>query len=182
MAKVMPRTLSGFMELQPSDQMKMERMMSALRDSYSLYGFTPLDTPVIESAEVLLAKGGGETEKQVYRFIKGDSDLALRFDLTVPLAKYVAAHYGEYLLYVRLRASGCVGRHEAQVYPSKRGKYKANNFRAYSKTICCAIRKAATVPGCKTAGESNPLRLPAGTHVTFGIYGTAIPLITSNPL
>ena len=91
MARVIPRTLSGFMELQPADQMKMERMTDALRDVYSLYGFTPLDTPLIESAEVLLAKGGGETEKQVYRFTKGDSDLALRFDLTVPLAKYVAA-------------------------------------------------------------------------------------------
>ena len=93
MAKVSPRTLSGFMELLPRQQMKMERMMEVLRRSYSVYGFTPLDTPVIESAEVLLAKGGGETEKQIYRFTKGDSDLALRFDLTVPLAKYVAAHY-----------------------------------------------------------------------------------------
>ena len=95
MAKVAPRTLSGFMELAPRDQMKMERMMQALRESYALFGFTPLDTPIIESAEVLLAKGGGETEKQIYRFQKGDSDLALRFDLTVPLAKYVAAHYAE---------------------------------------------------------------------------------------
>jgi histidyl-tRNA synthetase len=95
MAKVTPRTLSGFMELAPRDQMKMERMLQALRESYSLFGFTPLDTPIIESAEVLLAKGGGETEKQIYRFQKGDSDLALRFDLTVPLAKYVAAHYAE---------------------------------------------------------------------------------------
>ena len=95
MAKVAPRTLSGFMELAPREQMKMERMLQALRESYSLFGFTPLDTPIIESAEVLLAKGGGETEKQIYRFQKGDSDLALRFDLTVPLAKYVAAHYGE---------------------------------------------------------------------------------------
>ena len=67
--------------------------MQILRDTYSLFAFTPLDTPVIEAAEVLLAKGGGETEKQIYRFQKGDSDLALRFDLTVPLAKYVAAHY-----------------------------------------------------------------------------------------
>ena len=90
MAKVSPRTLSGFMELLPEQQMKMERMMEILRQSYSVYGFTPLDTPVIESAEVLLAKGGGETEKQIYRFMKGESDLALRFDLTVPLAKYVA--------------------------------------------------------------------------------------------
>ena len=62
MAKVTPRTLSGFMELLPADQMKMERMMAVLRNTYSKYGFTPLDTPVIESAEVLLAKGGGETE------------------------------------------------------------------------------------------------------------------------
>ena len=62
-------------------------MVEILRKSYSLYGFTPLDTPAIEAAEVLLAKGGGETEKQIYRFTKGDSDLALRFDLTVPLAK-----------------------------------------------------------------------------------------------
>ena len=95
MSKVNPRTLSGFMELLPEDQMKMERLMQTLRETYSLFAFTPLDTPVIESAEVLLAKGGGETEKQIYRFTKGDSDLALRFDLTVPLAKYVAAHYGE---------------------------------------------------------------------------------------
>ena len=95
MAIVTPRTLSGFMELLPADQLKFERMLSLLRDTYSSYGFTPLDTPVIESAEVLLAKGGGETEKQIYRFMKGDNDLALRFDLTVPLAKYVAAHYAE---------------------------------------------------------------------------------------
>ena len=90
--KVKPRTLSGFMELLPEDQMKMERMMQILRDTYSLFAFYPLDTPVIEASDVLLAKGGGETEKQIYRFQKGDSDLSLRFDLTVPLAKYVAAH------------------------------------------------------------------------------------------
>ena len=95
MAKVAPRTLSGFMELLPDEQMKMERMMELLRRSYASYGFAPLDTPAIESAEVLLAKGGGETEKQIYRFTKGDSDLALRFDLTVPLAKYVAANYAK---------------------------------------------------------------------------------------
>lgn len=86
MAEMTPRTLSGFMELLPKPQQQMERMMDILRRTYSLYGFTPLDTPVIEAAEVLLAKGGGETEKQIYRFNKGDADLALRFDLTVPLA------------------------------------------------------------------------------------------------
>ena len=89
---IKPRTLSGFMELLPGKQIQFERMLSILRDTYASYGFAPLDTPVIEDAQILLAKGGGETEKQIYRFQKGDSDLALRFDLTVPLAKYVALH------------------------------------------------------------------------------------------
>ena len=89
---IKPRTLSGFMELLPGKQAQFERMLSVLRSTYSSYGFAALDTPVIEDAQILLAKGGGETEKQIYRFQKGDSDLALRFDLTVPLAKYVALH------------------------------------------------------------------------------------------
>ncbi len=93
MEKIKPRTLSGFMELEPRRQIQMEALKDTLRRVYSLYGFTPLDTPVIEASEVLLAKGGGETEKQIYRFTKGDSDLSLRFDLTVPLAKYVAQNY-----------------------------------------------------------------------------------------
>ena len=92
---IKPRTLSGFMELLPGKQTQFERMLAILRDTYSSYGFACLDTPVIEDAQILLAKGGGETEKQIYRFQKGDSDLALRFDLTVPLAKYVALHYNE---------------------------------------------------------------------------------------
>ena len=95
MAQIKPRTLSGFMELLPARQVQFDRMVDILRKSYSLYGFTPLDTPAIEASEVLLAKGGGETEKQIYRFTKGDSDLSLRFDLTVPLAKYVALHQNE---------------------------------------------------------------------------------------
>ncbi len=89
---IKPRTLSGFMELLPGKQLQFERMVEVLRTTYASYGFAPLDTPVIEDAQILLAKGGGETEKQIYRFQKGDSDLALRFDLTVPLAKYVALH------------------------------------------------------------------------------------------
>jgi len=92
---IKPRTLSGFMELLPGKQAQFERMMEILRNTYASYGFAALDTPVIEDAQILLAKGGGETEKQIYRFQKGDSDLALRFDLTVPLAKYVALHANE---------------------------------------------------------------------------------------
>ena len=95
MSIIKPRTLSGFMELLPGKQAQLERMMQVLRQTYASYGFAALDTPAIEDAQILLAKGGGETEKQIYRFQKGDSDLALRFDLTVPLAKYVALHYNE---------------------------------------------------------------------------------------
>ncbi len=94
MSKTEPRTLAGFMELLPEDQILFEQMKNKIEKTYQKFGFLPLDTPIIESAEVLLAKAGGETEKQIYRFEKGDTDLALRFDLTVPLAKYVAKNYG----------------------------------------------------------------------------------------
>ena len=120
MQRIKPRTLSGFMELLPGQQSQFERMLAALRQTYSLYGFTPLDTPVIESAEILLAKGGGETEKQIYRFTKGDSDLALRFDLTVPLAKYVALHYGELTFPFRRYQIGKVYRGER----AQRGRFR----------------------------------------------------------
>lgn len=90
--KVQPRILPGFMELLPEDQIAFNRMYDTIRGVYERYGFLPLDTPTIELSEVLLAKAGGETEKQIYRFDKGDTDLALRFDLTVPLARYVAQH------------------------------------------------------------------------------------------
>ena len=120
MSKMTPRTLSGFMELLPQPQQQMERMMDILRRTYSLYGFTPLDTPVIETSEVLLAKGGGETEKQIYRFQKGDADLALRFDLTVPLAKYVALHYNDLSFPFRRYQIGKVYRGER----AQRGRFR----------------------------------------------------------
>ena len=120
MAQIRPHTLSGFMELLPEEQKKMQRVMATLRESYALYGFTPLDTPVIEASEVLLAKGGGETEKQIYRFQKGDADLALRFDLTVPLAKYVALHGGELSFPFRRYQIGKVYRGER----AQRGRFR----------------------------------------------------------
>lgn len=94
MAKTEPRTLSGFMELLPNEQILFNQMKEQIENTYKKFGFLPLDTPVIELSEVLLAKAGGETEKQIYRFNKGDNDLSLRFDLTVPLSKYVAKNYG----------------------------------------------------------------------------------------
>ena len=120
MATVTPRTLSGFMELLPAQQQQLERMMDILRTTYSRYGFTPLDTPVIEASEVLLAKGGGETEKQIYRFQKGDADLALRFDLTVPLAKYVALHGNDLAFPFRRYQIGKVYRGER----AQRGRFR----------------------------------------------------------
>lgn len=120
MDKIKPRTLSGFMELSPDKQVQMDKMRAVLAETYARYGFTPLDTPAIEAAEVLLAKGGGETEKQIYRFTKGDSDLALRFDLTVPLAKYVAANYGQLTFPFRRYQIGKVWRGER----AQRGRFR----------------------------------------------------------
>lgn len=120
MERIKPRTLSGFMELLPEKQIYFEKMLEKLRESYSLYGFTPLDTPVIESSEILLAKGGGETEKQIYRFTKGDSDLSLRFDLTVPLAKYVAMNYANLAFPFRRFQIGKVYRGER----AQRGRFR----------------------------------------------------------
>ena len=120
MERIKPRTLSGFMELLPAQQQQMERVMDILRTTYGRYGFTPLDTPIIEASEILLAKGGGETEKQIYRFSKGDSDLSLRFDLTVPLAKYVALHYNELAFPFRRFQIGKVYRGER----AQRGRFR----------------------------------------------------------
>ena len=120
MERVKARTLSGFMELLPRQQKQFDRVREILEKTYSLYGFTGLDTPVIESSEVLLAKAGGETEKQIYRFTKGDSDLSLRFDLTVPLAKYVALHYNELSFPFRRYQIGKVYRGER----AQRGRFR----------------------------------------------------------
>ena len=94
MNKTEPRTLAGFMELMPNEQILFEQIKEKIEKTYQKFGFLPLDTPILELSEVLLAKAGGETEKQIYRFEKGDTDISMRFDLTVPLAKYVAKNYG----------------------------------------------------------------------------------------
>ena len=120
MERIKPRTLSGFMELLPASQAQMNAVLDALRRTYELYGFTAIDTPAVESAQILLAKGGGETEKQIYRFTKGDSDLALRFDLTVPLAKYVAMNYGQLTFPFRRYQIGKVYRGER----AQRGRFR----------------------------------------------------------
>ena len=120
MTKIEPRTLAGFMELLPNEQILFNQMKEKIRKTYEKFGFLPLDTPIIESSEVLLAKAGGETEKQIYRFLKGDTDLSLRFDLTVPLAKYVAKNYGQLTFPYRRYQIGKVFRGER---PQK-GRYR----------------------------------------------------------
>ena len=114
MEKVEPRTLPGFMELLPQDQILFNQIKEKIENTYKKFGFLPLDTPIIEDSKVLLAKAGGETEKQIYRFNKGESDLSLRFDLTVPLAKYVAKNYGNLAFPFRRYQIGKVYRGERQ--------------------------------------------------------------------
>ncbi len=118
--RVEPRTLSGFMELLPQDQIKFNEIMQTIKETYELYGFLPQETPIVEASEVLLAKAGGETEKQIYSFQKGDKDLSLRFDLTVPLAKYVAQYYNELTFPYRRYQIGKVYRGER----AQKGRYR----------------------------------------------------------
>ena len=118
--KVKPKTLPGFMELLPNEQILFNKMKETIRDSYEESGFVPLNTPIIEDANVLLAKAGGETEKQIYRFTKGENDLALRFDLTVPLAKYVTEYYDKLSFPFRRYQIGKVYRGEKP----QRGRYR----------------------------------------------------------
>ena len=120
MNKTEPRTLPGFMELLPQDQILFNQIKETIQKNYEKFGFLPLDTPIIKDSKVLLAKAGGETEKQIYRFNKGDNDLSLRFDLTVPLAKYVAKNYGSLAFPFRRYQIGKVYRGERQ----QKGRYR----------------------------------------------------------
>ena len=117
---VEPRTLPGFMELLPHEQIQFNHIKNVIRHTYEQFGFLPIDTPIIESSEVLLAKAGGETEKQIYRFNKGETDLSLRFDMTVPLAKYVAKNYNDITFPFRRYQIGKVYRGEKV----QRGRYR----------------------------------------------------------
>lgn len=120
MQKTEPHTLAGFMELLPQEQILFNQMKDKIRNSYEKFGFLPLNTPIIEDSKVLLAKAGGETEKQIYRFNKGENDLSLRFDLTVPLAKYVAKNYGYLAFPFKRYQIGKVYRGERQ----QRGRFR----------------------------------------------------------
>ena len=152
---VKPSTLPGFMELLPPDQILFNKMLDIIRENYEKFGFLPIDTPVIEKAEVLLAKGGGETEKQIYRFEKGDTDLALRFDLTVPLARYVAQHFSELTFPFRRYHIGKVYRGE---------KSQKGRFREFYQ---CDI----DIVGNETLGIINDAEIPSVIYSTFKDLG-----------
>lgn len=117
---VKPSILPGFMELTPEDQILFNEMKDTIRRNYEKFGFLPMDTPVIEKSEVLLVKSGGETEKQVYRFEKGSTDMSLRFDLTVPLARFVAQYYSQLEFPFRRYQIGKVYRGER----NQRGRFR----------------------------------------------------------
>ena len=118
--QIKPKTLPGFMELLPNEQILFNKMKNTIQKTYESFGFLPLDTPIIEDANILLAKAGGETEKQIYRFMKGENDLALRFDLTVPLAKYVTEYYDKLSFPFKRYQIGKVYRGEKP----QRGRYR----------------------------------------------------------
>jgi len=155
MGKVQPRTLPGFMELLPNEQILFNQMKAKIEESYKNFGFLPIDTPIIELSEVLLAKAGGETEKQIYRFNRGDTDLSLRFDLTVPLAKYVAKNYGNLSFPFRRYQIGKVYRGE-----------RAQNGR-YREFYQCDI----DIIGDETLDIINDAELPAVIYSTFRKLG-----------
>lgn len=117
---VTPRTLPGFMELDPKSQLVLDMIKDKMAEIFRSYGFYSIDTPVLERTEILLAKGGGETEKQVYRFNKGDTDITMRYDLTVPLAKYVAMNYGQLVFPFKRYQIGKVYRGEK----SQKGRFR----------------------------------------------------------
>jgi len=93
---ITPQTLKGFRDYLPTAMMARERLMEIARQVYRSYGFSPIDTPALEYANILLGKGGEESDKQLFRFIdSGERDVALRFDLTVPFARFTAEHLSE---------------------------------------------------------------------------------------
>ena len=155
MNKVEPKTLPGFMELLPNEQILFNQMKNKIEDSYKKFGFLPIDTPIIELSEVLLAKAGGETEKQIYRFNRGNTDLSLRFDLTVPLAKYVAKNYGNLSFPFRRYQIGKVYRGEK----AQKGRYR--------EFYQCDI----DIIGDETLDIINDAELPAVIYSTFKSLG-----------
>lgn len=163
-SKVQPKILPGFMELLPGDQILFNQLVQKIRRSYENFGFVPLDTPIIELSEILLAKGGGATERQVYRFNKGESDLTLRFDLTVPLARYVSQYFDDLQFPFRRYQIGKVYRGE---------KPQKGRFREFYQ---CDI----DIIGNGSLGLLNDAEIPAAIYSTFKNLGLGNFLIRIN--
>ncbi|MDO4684811.1 MAG: histidine--tRNA ligase [Candidatus Saccharibacteria bacterium] len=136
MPTIKPRTPSGFPEYLPEEQLEFNRLLGIIRDTYERYGFSPIDTPDLELSEVLLTKSGGETEQEIYRFTKGSNDLTMRFDLTVPLARYAAQHEGQLIFPFRRYHIGKVHRGE---------RAQAGRFREFYQCDIDVIGSNSTV-------------------------------------
>ena len=120
MILIQPSILPGMMELLPEEQLLFDKIKNTIEKTFKKYAFLPIDTPVMEKLEILLAKGGGETQKQIYRLEKGNTEIGLRFDLTVPLARYVAQHFSELQFPFRRYHIGKVYRGER----NQKGRYR----------------------------------------------------------
>ena len=152
---ITPSILQGMVELLPKEQILFNKMMDTIRISFESFGFIPVDTPIIEKAEILLAKSGGDTEKQIYRFTKGDNDLTLRFDLTVPLARFVAQHQGEITFPFRRYQIGKAYRGERP----QRGRFR--EFYQFDIDII----------GNETLNIANDAEIPSIIYTTFKALG-----------
>lgn len=152
---IIPSIPQGMIELLPKEQILFNKMLQTIRSTYELFGFIPVDTPVMEKAEVLLAKSGGDTAKQVYRFFKGEHEMALRFDLTVPLARFVAQHHGELTFPFRRYHIGRAYRGES---PQK------GRFREFYQ---CDI----DIIGNETLSIINDAEIPSIIYTTFQALG-----------
>ena len=160
---IKPSILPGFMELLPKEQQIFNDIVSKITRVYEDNGCLAIDTPIIEKSEVLLAKSGGETEKQVYSFQKGKNNLALRFDLTVPFARYVAQYYNDLVFPFKRYQIGKVYRGER----NQKGRYR-EHFQF----------------GCEAYGSNDPsidaeiISIPYHLFETLGLEGVKVRINT----
>ena len=184
--KLNTKPLPGMMELLPEEQMEFNRILGVVKAHHAAFGYAEIDTPVIERTETLLAKAGGETEKQIYRFKKGDNDLSLRFDLTVPTARFVAENISHLTFPFKRSQIGKVYRGER----SQRGRFRefyqcdidvigreklSLNYDAEVMAVIHAIFKELNLG--KFTLRINNRNIMSGLFEGLGVVGSAVELM-----
>ena len=184
--KLNTKPLPGMMELLPEEQMEFNRILGVVKAHHAAFGYAEIDTPVIERTETLLAKAGGETEKQIYRFKKGDNDLSLRFDLTVPTARFVAENISHLTFPFKRSQIGKVYRGER----SQRGRFRefyqcdidvigreklSLNYDAEVMAVIYAIFKELNLG--KFTLRINNRNIMSGLFEGLGVVGSAVELM-----